>query len=409
MNAATTAPVPAAAVNVPTGSSPIGNVPTTAAPAGGGLTKAEVDAELASVPAPAEADRGDAPAGRPAAGLGRRASRATKHLETFNAENLFEKIDGRAESFIQYDVKGMAYAYYHPEGDESNEVQLYIFEMANPLKAMGKYGSEKPEEIKPAPVGTEGYTSAGSLLFHAGPYYTQIVSTQDDAKFAAFALELAKRIAAKQKPEAAVAGGKPVSTLRASSPSCPRARGAARPKYIAQDVFGYSFLTDVFMADYKEGRRDLAGLPPALPDARGGEGRLREVPGQRQAGRRQGEDARPSRGPTSSPSASNIGLADAIFRKGNVIGGANGGTDPAKVEAFARIAPEGPPRHAPAARIRVRRRQAGREGRQAGQRPRKPPTDKCESDPSSRPARHAPHPVGDRRPEPPAPDPRGPR
>ena len=69
----------------------------------------------------------------------------TRHLETFNADNLFEKIDGRAESFVDYKVKGMAYTYYHPTGDDSNEVQLYIFEMGDTLKALGKYGTEKPD------------------------------------------------------------------------------------------------------------------------------------------------------------------------------------------------------------------------------------------------------------------------
>ena len=121
-----------------------------------------------------------------------------RHLETFNAENLYEKIDGRAESFIQYGVKGMAYTFYHPAADPSNELQLYVFEMADSLKALGKYGLEKPDEVKTVAIGTEGYTSAGSTLFYSGKYYTQIVSTQDDPKFAAFALELAKRVAARQ-------------------------------------------------------------------------------------------------------------------------------------------------------------------------------------------------------------------
>ena len=90
------------------------------------------------------------------------------HLETFNADNLYEKIDGRAESFIQYGVKGMAYTFYHPTGDPSNELQLYVFEMADSLKALGKYGSEKPEEFQTVAVGDAGYTSAGSLLFYCG-------------------------------------------------------------------------------------------------------------------------------------------------------------------------------------------------------------------------------------------------
>ena len=149
-----------------------------------------------------------------------------RHLETFNADNLYEKIDGRAESFIQYGVKGMAYAFYHPTGDPSNELQLYIFEMADSLKALGKYGSEKPDEFKTVAIGNEGYTTAGSTLFYSGRYYTQIVSTQDDPKFAAFALELAKRVAARQKPGGVTA---PARFGRGNAQSgCDRGRNPSR-------------------------------------------------------------------------------------------------------------------------------------------------------------------------------------
>ena len=224
--ASNAAPTPPAAPTAP------------AAPAGGGLSKAQVDAELAAVPEPqrplaAMLPLVDLPAGWTVGKSGPR------HLETFNAENLFEKIDGRAESFTQYDVRGMAYTYYHPTGDESNEVQLYIFEMSDPLKALGKYGSEKPDGVKALPIGTEGYESAGSTLFHAGPYYTQIVSTKDDAKFSAFARELAGRIAALQRPAPGSPGdcprgvrGQPRCLLRPAprraGPAGAEVRGAGR-------------------------------------------------------------------------------------------------------------------------------------------------------------------------------------
>ena len=154
-----------------------------AAATGNGLSPAEIEAELAAVPEPqrkiaAMLPLSDLP---PEWTVGKSGER---HLETFNADNLYEKIDGRAESFIQYGVKGMAYTFYHPTGDPSNELQLYIFEMADSLKALGKYGSEKPDEFKTVAIGNEGYTTAGSTLFYAGRYYTQIVSTQDDPKFA---------------------------------------------------------------------------------------------------------------------------------------------------------------------------------------------------------------------------------
>ena len=54
---------------------------------------------------------------------------------------------------------------------------------SKPYRAQSKYSSEKPDESTPVKIGTEGYTSAGSLLFFVDPYYTQIVSTTDDPKF----------------------------------------------------------------------------------------------------------------------------------------------------------------------------------------------------------------------------------
>ena len=176
-----------------------------------GLVPAQVEAEIAAVPEAQKAiaamlPLGDLPPGWTPGKSG------TKYIESFNAENLYEKIDGRAESFLQYGVKGMAYTFYHPTGDPSNELQLYVFEMADSLKALGKYGSEKPDEAKVMPVGDEGYTAAGSILFYAGKYYTQIVSTQDDPKFAAFALELARRVAARQARQKP--GGSPAAPRR---------------------------------------------------------------------------------------------------------------------------------------------------------------------------------------------------
>ncbi len=198
---ATPAPAPVAA---PTAAASI--PPATS---GAGLSPIEADIELATVPEPQRTLASmlpltDLPPGWVVGESG------DKHLETFNAENLYEKIDGRAESFVQFNVRGMAYTYYHPEGDESSEAQIYIFEMADPLKALGKFGSEKPDGVKPIDdIGDEAYTAAGSVFVRAGKYYTQIVTTTDDPKLADFALELARRVAAKQKPaEARTPGGR---------------------------------------------------------------------------------------------------------------------------------------------------------------------------------------------------------
>jgi len=324
------------------GTAPVATAP--AAPPAAGMPKVEADAELATVPEPqrplaAMLPLVDIPAGWEVSKYG------TKHLETFNADNLFEKIDGRAESFTQNNVAGMAYTSYHPIGDDSNEVQVYIFEFEHSklFRAQSKYNSEKPEQSEAVKIGTEGYTSAGSLLFYADPYYTQIVSTTPDPKFAAFSLETAKRIAAKQggnHSEGGQPGPDKASALQdAIYALFPTGQGRGAPTYVASDVFGYSFLADVFMADYKDGTVAWQGFlrPYASVDeakaifekyvasakSNGGDPKLIEAEGADQMF-----------------ISASIGLVDAIFRKGNVIGGANGAADASNNEAIARAKAE---------------------------------------------------------------------
>lgn len=288
----------------------------------------DIAASLAAVPAPQKplADMlplANLPAGWTlGTGMG---SNGKQRFETFNAANLFEKIDGRAESFVQYDVQGMAYTYYHPIGDESSEAQLYIFELKDALKSLGKYGSEKPETVSAADLGTEGYTAAGSIFFYSGKYYTQIVLTKDDPKLSAFAMEVAKRVAAKQRVEPSAGGGPKVVGPEDLLALLPKGPGKANPKFTAQDVFGYSFLSDVFQADYKEGELAWQGFlrPYETPEA------ARKVYDQYiESAKRDGVPIAEVQGAEADAmivaANATVDYVDAIFLKGNALAGVNG-------------------------------------------------------------------------------------
>jgi Family of unknown function (DUF6599) len=312
---------------------------------GGAPTPAELSTELSSVPEPqrslaAMLPLADLPAGWTVGNdMG---PSAHARLETFNADNLFEKIDGRAESFIQYDVKGMAYTYYHPVGDDSGDVQLYIFEMGSPLKALGKYGAEKSDGAAAVGIGNEGYASAGSVFFYAGPYYTQIVSNKDDAKYAAFGLDIARRVVAKQMPAQtalAAAAGAAAADGRATPEAIfallPAEPKRASPKYVAQDVFGYSFLADVFMADYQDGSTTWQGFLRPYRDRDESKAFFEKYV---ESAKLDGAELKmiEAEGADRMVVSANVGLIDVIFLKGNAIGGANGATAAGPAEAFAR-------------------------------------------------------------------------
>jgi hypothetical protein len=247
----------------------------------------------------------------------------------------------------------MSYAFFHPEGDDSLEAQVYIFEMANGLKAFGKYSSEKPDEgLEPLAVGSEGYTSAGSVLFYAGKYYVQIVTTSDDPKLAAMAKDLAQRVAAaisgKPAPAAVAVAAAPSPAPAAptepeateASPELmfklmPTGSGRTGDKYAAQDVFAYSFLTDVFLADYQEGKATWQGFIRPYQDAAEAaaildkyEASVKEFGGKAETIQLEGA--------TRAVKASLDGLTDVFFVKGNTLAGANGSTEAGPAETFAR-------------------------------------------------------------------------
>ena len=172
-----------------------------------------------------------------------------------------------------------------PDRRRSNEVQVYIFEMADSLKALGKYGSEKPEEVKAVAGRHRGLHLGRQLAVLRGPVLHPDRLDQGRPQVRGLRAR-AGQAGRRQKPEAQAPDGPPPDPADGhcgrAKPPAPTAkpsqgdlpgdvlRPAAGPgpgrraKYVAQDVFGYSFLSDVFMADYKDGDVDLAGLPPPL-------------------------------------------------------------------------------------------------------------------------------------------------
>ncbi|MDB5350909.1 MAG: hypothetical protein JWN86_2156 [Planctomycetota bacterium] len=317
----------------PIAASPVPQPTAPVAVATNGLSRPEIDAILATVPEPQKPlavmlPLSDLPPGWVMSKIPGKA--ASPYVETFNAENLYEKMDGRAESFIQNGVKGMACCSYHPKGNEESEIQLFVFEMGNSLKARGKFDSEKPDEAKPTAIGEGAYTAAGSVFVHADKYYTIVNVAQDEPKLAEFALDLAKRVAALQK--STKSSGPTAQDLFNLFPAEPKRSGT---KYVAQDVFGYSFLSDVFIADYKSGDVEFQGFLRPYASA---EEAKKVFETYVDTARKDGavlktiDDSKADKMVMSS----NIGMFDVIFLKGNAVGGSNGASDAKPAEALAR-------------------------------------------------------------------------
>src|SRR5262249_42541386 len=123
--------------------------------------------------------------------------------------------------------------------------------------------------------------------------------------------------------------------------------GKTAPKYVAQDAFGYSFLSDVFMADYEKDGTTWQGFLRPYRDAKEAEAVSNKyVDGAKLDGAQ--IETIEAEGADRMVKSANIGLVDVLFLKGNVIGGANGATQEKPAEAFARAFVQSLPAEIPA-------------------------------------------------------------
>jgi len=95
-------------------------------------------------------------------------------VEKFTADNLYEKIDGRAEQYLAYDVVGLTCAsLVEPSGQF---IDVFVYDMGRAEHAFGIFSVERAPEPPGVDLGREGYRVEASFFFWKGPYYVQVLA-----------------------------------------------------------------------------------------------------------------------------------------------------------------------------------------------------------------------------------------
>ena len=96
-------------------------------------------------------------------------------VESFTAETLYEKINGRAEQYVAYDVAGMDFVGL--AGGDGQFIDVFVYDMAAVDNAFGIYAVERPEDAELQALGDQGYRAESSYFFWKGTYYGQIIAS----------------------------------------------------------------------------------------------------------------------------------------------------------------------------------------------------------------------------------------
>ena len=162
-----------------------------------------------------------------------------EHVRTYAPDDLYEYIDGNADLFRSYGFTDLAVGDYAP-AEAKGWVSVDVYNMGTPLQAFGIFGAERPPDVKPTPLGTQGYESNGLIAFWKGAYYVKVslVESEDKQGARRLARVAAGRIAAEE--------AMPVELRRLPS----EGRIAGSERYVKRGALGQAFLRNTVSAQY---------------------------------------------------------------------------------------------------------------------------------------------------------------
>ena len=161
--------------------------------------------------------------------------------DVYTPDNLWDLINGAAESYLSYDFTDLHLADY--ENKEGVVIHAEIYRHSNTDNAFGIYSSERSPEYKFLEIGTQGYQGEGVLNYFTGQFYIKLYSTGSGEELQ----ESLKEIGLAVSLHLGQDGGWPA--LAAAFPA--EGKLENREHFVRENFIGFSFLHSAFTAEYE--------------------------------------------------------------------------------------------------------------------------------------------------------------
>jgi len=173
--------------------------------------------------------------------------------EVYIADNLYEKIDGKAPLYIESGFEKLFTRRFINKEDENLWMELFIFDMAKIKNAFSVYSVQRRAEVEILPDMQFGYRTSDAPYFVHGKYYIEFIgSSESDELFKAM-IETAKKIQTNLPVDKAAhiheLGLFPQEDLVAGS-----------HKLYLESAFGFEGFSDIFTAQYKLGDETITAF-----------------------------------------------------------------------------------------------------------------------------------------------------
>ena len=171
----------------------------------------------------------------------------TSDYPVYTPDNLWDFIDGAAETYLSYKFENLYVAEYKRG---KNVIKLEIYKHSNNIQAFGIYSSERSPAFDFINIGAQGYKTDGSLNFFKGKYYVKLRTYSGSSKTLQSLRELAIEVAEILPGE--------YSMPKAITEFPDKGKTKNSESYINENVLGHEFLGGAFKALYEIGDTEFS-------------------------------------------------------------------------------------------------------------------------------------------------------
>ena len=162
--------------------------------------------------------------------------------EFYNSDNLFEKIDGRAPAYQNYNILQLRCRSFNVAVAKGSFVDVYEYRFDSPVDAFGMFALERDPKGQPLDFAPDGYSGEMGFFFRQGAVYVQIIASDVKPETIALAKAIAQN-RAKELPadDSGLAGRRklPAAGMLADSVA-----------FVPENAQGQAAFKDVFQAKY---------------------------------------------------------------------------------------------------------------------------------------------------------------
>jgi hypothetical protein len=169
---------------------------------------------------------------------------ASGQTQVYTAGNLYEKINGKADFYIDVGFGQLSTQRFISSNDETLWLEVYVYDMGNIRNSFSVYSRQRRPDVQALPDMQFGYSTANSFYFVHGQYYIELVASAESQELRVAATEVTQKIRTKLAVE---------QDTKIAELSIFPAEGLIPGSFrlYPSDTFGFERLTNTFAARYR--------------------------------------------------------------------------------------------------------------------------------------------------------------